>query len=608
MKGFERLTPVSSESSLRPGRPQRGLSRRGFLRLLAIAGGSGLAGSLLAACGGASSSPTAASTTSSSSSSGGAGSTPASSSSSSTSTSTTTTTSGSGAVQLAATQEFRRTNTEPGHIDPNLASSGNEVTVVLAMYDGLLVYDVNNKAIPLCAEKWDISSDAVNYTFHLRQGMKWTDGHPVTAGDFEYSWKRLADPATASEYASASYILKGAQDFNTGKTKDPSTIGVKAVDDHTLSVTLAEPAAYFLHVAATWSYMPVPKWAVDKFGPKWVEPGNNVSNGAFKLDSWQHDQQMTLTRFEGYYGPKPTLEKVVYTITADPTSTSINAFQNNELDLSAQITPTQIDQITGSSTLSKQIVKSPGSSTTMLFFDTSNTNSPASKPEVRRALYLALDLNKIANDAFKGLDLPAPTVTPSNIAGYNPSAAPKGGVAEAKKQLAAAGYPGGKGFPTFTLVWGQNTDYDLLGQILQQMWQENLGIKVTLQRQETKSFRSFFDSLAKPENHYDFYIWGWGSDYYDPNDWYNILWESDQDFFHTRWKNDQFDNLVKQADKELDDAKRKQMYQQAETILMNDMPVLPILHGETTELVKPWVKQLNLLDYKYLSKIQIAKH
>lgn len=584
------------------------VSRRSLLKLGIAAGGIGAVGLILAACGSSSSTPSPQATTASSSTSSGSGSstggssTPASQGSQSTSTTST---------GKATSQTLRLTNTEPQHTDPGTTASGNEVRVVMAMYDGLLTYDVNGKEMPLCAEKWEASTDGITYTFHLRDGMKWTDGHNVTAGDFEYAWKRLADPALASEYAQASYVIKGAEDFNSGKTKDSSGVGVSAVDDKTLQVTLSEPAAYFLHVAATWSFMPVPKWAVDKFGAKWVEPGNVVSNGPFKLESWQHDQQQVLVRNDGYYGAKPALDKIVFTITADPTKTSIPAFENNEIDVTAQVTSADIDRLRGNSTESKELTKFPASSTTIIFFDTSNTNSPVSKPEVRKALYLAVDQNQIANDVFKGLYLPAPTVEPQGIAGYNPAAAPTGGVDEAKKLMTTAGYPGGKGFPQINLIWGQTSDYDLVAQVLQQMWQENLGISVSLQRQETKAFRSFFGSLSGKSVHYDMYIWGWGSDYEDPYNWFNLLWQSDQDFFRTRWKNDQYDTLVKSAAHEQDKSKRQQMYEQAEVLLMNEMPVLPLYHGANTFLVKPYVQNLHwprVATTKFLQDVSIASH
>jgi oligopeptide transport system substrate-binding protein len=579
--------------------------------MLALVGGASAVTSFLSACGG-STSPTATATSGGTAPTTAAGTAPTAAPTAGAATGA-----GSAAAPTqaagkpAANQIFRLWNTEPQHADPNTAASGNEVRVVMAMYDGLLTFDRAGGAVPLVAEKWEISPDGLTYTFHLRAGVKWSDGSPVTAHDFEYSFKRLASPELASEYAQAAYPIKGAQEYNTGKNKDPNSMAVKATDDKTLTFELAAPAAYFLSVLATWNFMPIPKAAVDKFGDKWVEPGNNISNGPYKLDSWKHDQELVMVRNDQYWGPKPTLDKIVWTITADPQKTSIPAYENNELDISAQVPSSELDRIKGSSTLSKELTKFPTSSTTMLFFDTSNASSPVSKPEVRRALYLALDLNKIAMQGFKGLYDPAPSVAPQGILGYNPAAAPQGGVAEAKKQLAAAGYPDGKGFPQITLAWGQTTDYDLLAQILQQSWKDQLNIDVQLQRMETKAFRAFFGSLSDKSIHYDFYIWGWGSDYEDPYNWFNILWQSDQDFFRTRWQNAQYDDVAKKSGVESNADKRKQMCEQAEQLLMNDMPVLPLYHGVNTFLVKPWVQNLmwpRVATQKFLHVVTIAQH
>jgi oligopeptide transport system substrate-binding protein len=596
-------------------------SRRDFLRMLALTGGAGAVAAFLSACGGSTSptatassgtvaAPTVAAPTAATT--GNAAPAPAPTSAAAPSGSVTT---GANPTQasgkLASSQVFRLWDTEPQHADPNAAASGNEVRIVMAMFDGLLTFDRDGKAIPLVAEKWEISPDGKMYTFHLRDGVKWTDGQPVTARDFEYSIKRLASPELASEYAQASYPITGAQDYNTGKNKDPNSVAVKAVDDKTLTIALDAPAAYFLPVLATWNFMPIPRATVEKNGAKWVEPGNSVSNGPFKLDSWKHDQELVLVRNETYWGPKPALEKLVFTITADPQKTTIPAYENNELDVSAQVPPSELDRIRSSPTLSKELMKFPASTTNMLFFDVSNAKSPVSKPEVRNALYLALDLNQIAMQGFKGLYDPAPTITPQGILGYNPNAALKGGVAKAKQLLASAGYPDGKGFPSISLVWGQTTDYDLLAQILQQSWKDQLNIDVQLQRMEVKAFRSFFTSLSDKTIHYDIYLWSWGSDYEDPYNWYNILWESDQDFFRTRWQNTQYDDLVRKSSSVLDTDMRRQMCEQAEVLLMNDMPVLPIYHTANSYLVKPWVQNLlwsRVATQKFLQNVSIAQH
>ena len=492
------------------------------------------------------------------------------------------------ALAPAAKQVLRYPDTEPLHFDPATMEARPEILIGMALFDPLLTFDAGGNAVPVAARSWNVSSDGLVYTFHLRPGMLWSDGHPVTAADYEYAWKRVLDPSVASDYASAFYPIKGALEFNKGQTKTPDGVAVKAVDTLTLRATLAAPAAFFPRLVSTWNYMPAPKWQVEKYGTKWVEAGNHVGNGMFKLQSWDHDKEIVIVANPRYWGPKPTLQKVVFTLTDDPFRTSLPAFENNELDVTDQIQPADIVRVRNDATLGKQLHKYRWSGTAMLFCDTTNTKSPLSNPKVRQALYLAMEHTRIAHDVLRGIYDPAPTITPPGTIGYLATPPRLGGVAKAKQLLAEAGYPGGKGFPGFKISWGKLVTFDLVAQALQQMWQQSLGITVTLQRMEAKEFQAAFNSYATQP--YDAFISRWGSDYEDPANWANILFESDQDFFHTKWKNARYDSLVRGGASEQNAAKRKQMYESAETILSTELPALPIYHLGVIIAIKPQVQ------------------
>ncbi|HET8630685.1 MAG TPA: peptide ABC transporter substrate-binding protein [Thermomicrobiales bacterium] len=577
--------------------PSEGLRRRDFIKLTALGGGV----LLLAACGASPTAPAKANPTASGSS-GQAAPTaatppitqavvnpiPAN-------------------VKLATDQTARYVYSEPTHLDPGLATSGSEVYLIYEIWEGLLAFDAQGNVIPLGATKWDISPDGTVYTFHLRDGIKWTDGTPVTAHDYEWAWKRNVDPKTASEYAEALYIVKNAKPFNEGKITDASQVGVKALDDKTLQVTLEGPAGYFLRIASTWTAMPLPRPAVEKYGAKWVEAANIISNGPFKLTEWNHDQQITLTRNEGYWGDKPKLQKVTIKITPDIPKTSLPGYENNELDFAIGPWPADMDRIKGDATLSKQLHIFPGSATEFVVCDATNPTSPVGKADFRRALYLALDRDKIVNNVFKGIYRPAYTMLPDDILGHNPNARIQGTVKDAQDLLAKAGYPGGKG-ATLTMVYAQTSTNDLLGQVLQQMWQTNLGIKVNLSPTESKAFTALRKTWTT--GHYDLYFSAWGSDYLDPFDWMNFLFTTGTDFYHAHWSNADFDKLCDQAATALDQTKRGQLYGQAETILINDAAYIPLYHTGTPYLIKPWV--LNYIwqtvggrPFKY---IEIAQH
>jgi len=492
------------------------------------------------------------------------------------------------ALAASAKQVLRYPDQEPLHFDPATMEARPEILIGMALFDPLITFDNNGRAVPVAARSWTVSPDGLTYTFHLRPGMKWSDGRPVTAADYEYAWKRVLDPAIASDYASAFYPIKGALDYNKGKVKTPDNVAVKALDTLTLRAVMAAPAAYFPRLVSTWNYMPVPRWQVEKYGKKWVEAGNHVGNGMFTLQSWEHDKDLVIVANPRYWGPKPTLQKVVFTLTDDPFRTSLPAYENNELDVTDQIQPADIMRVRSDPVLSKEIHKFRWSGTAALFCDTTNTKSPLSNPKVRQALYLAIDHTRIANDVLRGIYDPATTITPPGTIGSLATPPLTGGVARARQLLSEAGYPDGKGFPGFKVTWPKLVTFDLVAQALQQMWQDGLKITVTLQQMEPKEFNAAFNSYATQP--YDAFLDRWGSDYEDPANWANILFDSEQDFFHTKWHNTQYDSLVRAGAAEGNAAKRKQLYESAEKILDTELPAIPIFHLGVIIAVKPWVQ------------------
>ena len=515
------------------------------------------------------------------------------------------------ALAPAAQQVLRYPDTEPLHFDPATIEARPEILIGMALFDPLITFDANGHIVPLAAQSWNVSSDGLTYTFHLRSGMQWSDGHPVTASDYEYAWKRVLDPAVASDYASAFYPIKGGLDYNKGKTKTADGVAVKAVNTLTLQAVLEAPAAYFPRLVSTWNFMPVPRWQVEKFGKKWVEAGNHVGNGSFMLQSWEHDKQIVIVPNPKYWGPKPTLQKVVFTLSDDPFVTSLPAFENNELDVTDQIQPADIARVRGDATLSKQIHKYRWSGTACLFCDTTNKNSPVSDVRVRQALYLAIDHQRIANQVLRGIYDPALTITPPGTIGYLATPPLTGGVSRAKELLAEAGYPNGKAFPGFTIIWPKLVTFDLTAQALQQMWSDTLNITVNLQQMDSKGFNAAFNSYATQP--YGAYISRWGSDYEDPANWANILFDSEQDFFHTKWRNDEYDKLVRAGGADLDAAKRKAQYEASEKILNTQLPAIPLYHLGVIIAIKPYVQGFGLPPaaaawYGTFQRVQILPH
>ena len=376
------------------------------------------------------------------------------------------------ALAAPAKQVLRYPDLEPLHFDPATMEGRPEILVGMALFDPLITFDANGNIVPLAARSWSVSTDGLTYTFHLRPGMRWSDGHPVTAADYAYSWKRVLDPTIASDYASAFYPIKGALDYNKGKVKTSDNVAVKAVDTLTLQAVLDAPAAYFPRLVSTWNYMPVPRWQVEKYGKKWVEAGNHVSNGMFMLQSWEHDKELVIVANPRYWGTKPTLQKVVFTLTDDPFRTSLPAYENNELDVTDQIQPADIMRVRNDPALSKEMHKYRWSGTAMMFCDTTNTKSPAQQPQ-SPAGALPRDRSPAHRERRppRHLRFGADRSRRPGTIGYLATPPLTGGVARARELLSEAGYPDGKAFPGFTISWGKLVTFDLVAQALQQMWQ-----------------------------------------------------------------------------------------------------------------------------------------
>lgn len=506
---------------------------------------------------------------------------------------------------LAKEQVLRVPMTEPASLDPGLAQDTNSLGVVVQLFDALLDVDMKGNLVPMLAEKWSVSPDGLTYTFNIRKGPKWTDGTPITAKDFEYAWKRVANPATASPYAKAVYPIKNGMKINKGEIKDLDAMGVKATDDYTLVVTLEEPAGYFLRLASTWTLMPVPRHVIEKHDKKWTEAANIVTSGPFKLEKWDHDKELVLVPNPNYWGKKPTLTKVIRPIYPGGTEAQqLAAYENKELDAGVAIPPADADRILKDPVLSKEVYVYDSSGT--YFLSVNNKKPPFTDKRVKQALSLVIDRQKVI-DLAKVIAKPAPIITPPGIDGHKPELSKYGkvDVALAKKLLAEAGFPDGKGMREIVYTYNTAAVHKIIAEYLQATWKETLGINVKLENMEWAVFLKW-----RTEADYDIYRGGWLSDYEDPNNWYNILWDSAQDYFNVKWKHDEYDKIVRAARGEQDPKKRKEMYEQAEAILAEEMPVIPIYYYGGRELVRPyvdgWVRG-RILGFVYYKDVRILE-
>ncbi len=512
-----------------------------------------------------------------------------------------------GGDRVPTEQVIRLPTIEPPSLDPGLATDATSIDIIVQLFEGLVGFDDQGTVYGVQAQGWQVSDDGRTYTFQLRDGLRWSDGRPVTAHDYEYAWKRNIDPRTASDYANVLYPIRNAERIHK-QGADPNTLGVRAMDDRTLVVQLEQPAAYFLRLASTWTLFPLPRWAIEQHGDRWTEAGHIVTNGPFKLASWQHDRELVLVRNEHYWGPRPTLERAVFKVFPDGAEEQmLAAYEAGEIDMSTtnyRLPPAHVDRLRNDPKYRNELHQFAASDTR---FITVNHRRPHLRDaRVRQALGIALERERLLRDVLKRPGQPATSLQPDGIAGRKPELWPKEDVERAKQLLAEAGYPNGRGFPEITFTYNSSDVWKALAQYLQQRWKDTLGINVRLDNMEWKVFLKWKFEPGWTERG-DLYRGGWASDYEDPNNWYNVLWDSAEDptQFNGGWANAEYDALVRRARGELDPQARQALYEQAEAILAREYIHIPIYYERYEVLVKPYVQ--NYAPTRVLGNTPLAK-
>ena len=470
-------------------------------------------------------------------------------------------------------------------LDPGLVADFTVGYTVL-MFEGLTSF--RDPGALRQAESVDVSDDGLTYTFTLRDDLKWSDGTPITAHDYEYAWKRAIDPETGSYYAFVTHHIKNALDVNSGESDDLDSVGVKALDDYTLQVELDEPLGFFLPLIGVWTFMPVPKDKIEEYGDKWIEAGNMISSGPFMLESWDHDQSLVMVPNPNYWGDTPTLDRIEFVLLEDPGATALAGYENDELDY-AEVPIAELDRVRNDPVLSEEL--NLGKKLRPVYISLDNGHAPWDDVRVRQAFSLAVDRDELVNAVFKGAYNPIETLIPEPIMGWDEDLALEGGVEEAQKLLADAGYPNGEGFPEFTFIGKNDARHRLLAPALQAMWEKNLGItSMNIQLLENKAF--YDTNQSHKEQPFDMISSGWTADYLDPANYFNDVWHSKAQYWNNRWKNEKFDELVEQAAIESDQEKRLELYLEANTILSEELPGIPLWHDGWAYVVKPHVKNL----------------
>lgn len=479
---------------------------------------------------------------------------------------------------------------EPQDIDPQTVTGILEHNIITSLYEGLVSEDpVDLHPVPGVAERWDVSPDGTVYTFHLRPNARWTNGDRVTAQDFVRSYKRILSPALASEYAYMLYLMKNAEAYHKGTLKDFDQVGVKALDDSTLQITLRAPASYFLSILNHYSWFPVHIPTIEKHGPldsrnnRWTRPENFVSNGPFQLKEWKPNQVMIVEKNPTYWDAENVKLRAIHFYPIESSDTEERAFRSGQLHITHEIPLTKIDVYKKEHPERLRIDPWLG-----VYFYRFNTTHPVLKDKrVRKALALAIDRESLVRNVTRAGETPALNLTPPGTAGYTANAKLSGDLTEAKRLLAEAGYPDGKGFPKLDIHYNTLESHRAIAEAIQQMWKKNLNIDVGLVNQEWKVY---IDTQKKLD--YAIGRYGWISDYVDPNSFLDMFLSYGGNN-QTGFKNAEYDRLVEEANRTGDQAKRYELYQKAEAILMEELPVMPIYFYTRKFLIHPDVKGWN---------------
>lgn len=502
---------------------------------------------------------------------------------------------------------------EPEDLDPQAITGVTEAKLTMALFEGLLAPDPHDlHPGPGVAESWEISPDGLTYTFHLRANAKWSDGSPLTAQDFLDSWRRMLSPKFASEYAYLIYnFVVGARDYYEGRLTDFSKVGFTALDEHTVVVRLINPTPYLLNIIACHqSWFPVPLKAIAAAGPTdakktgWTKPGKIIGNGPFMLKEWSPRQRITVVRNPNYWDAATVKLDAIEFYPIDDLSAEEAAFRSGQIDVTDSLPPTKIDTYRRERADVFHLDPYLG----VYFYRCNVTKPPLTDKRVRRALALAIDREAIVKNITRGGQTPAYAVTPPGTAGYTSQATLPGGttpaareaaLAEAKRLLTEAGYPGGKGCPPIELLYNTSETHKAIAEAVQQMWRTNLGVEVRLTNQEWKVYLS-----SQHSHDYQMARAAWIADYEDPHVFLEI-WSSDNGNNNTLWANAAYDRLLQTALAAKTREERYATYQLMDAILVDECPIIPIYYYTHVSARSPKVQGwfptlLDLHPYKHV--------
>jgi oligopeptide transport system substrate-binding protein len=506
---------------------------------------------------------------------------------------------GKGTGGLASEQILKMGNaSEPQDLDPQAVTGVPEHRIIDGLFEGLATEDPKDlHPIPGLAESWDISPDGKIYTFHLRPNLKWSNGDPILASEMIESYQRMLSPKFASEYAYLVYnFVVGAKEYFEGKITDFSQVGFKAPDERTLQVTLRNPTPYLMKIIASHiAWTPVPVKVVKKFGAldqkrtSWTRAGNLVGSGPFMLKEWSQHQRIVIARNPNYWDAKTVKLDEIHFLPTEDISTDERNFRTGQVHMTYELPNPKIDTYRKQYPESLRIDPYLG----IYFYRCNVERPPLNDKRVRKALALAIDREAIVKSITRGDQKAAYAVSYPGTAGYIPKAKIDGTLEDAKRLLAEAGFPDGKGMPTIELLYNTSENHRAIAEAIQQMWRTKLGVNISLLNQEWKVYLDMQNTT-----NYSMARAGWIADYLDPHVFLEI-WDTGSGNNKTNWSNAEYDALLQSALAAKTEEERYGYYQKMDAILVDEMPVIPIYYYTIVRAVSPKVKgfEPTLLDH-----------
>lgn len=474
---------------------------------------------------------------------------------------------------------------DPTSLDPHKVSGDWENRIVGDIFEGLLTEDPGARPIPGQAESWTISEDGLTYTFNLRDDIFWTDGTPVTAGDFEFGLQRLVDPATAADYAYLQYPIKNAEAINAATITDLGELGVKALDDRTLEITLEQPTPYFLGALTHYTAYPLPKHVVEAKGAEWVKIENIVTNGPYKPTEWVPGSHVTTVRNDQYYdAANLKIDSAKFFVLEDE-SAALKRYRAGDFDILTEFPTDQYEWMKTNMPGEPQVAPFAG----LYYYVVNHNKPPFDNADVRQALAMSINREVIGTQILGTGELPAYSWVPPGMANYGEPAyfswkdlSYGEKLSQAKALLEKAGFTDDNPL-SLQLRYNTNENHKRIAVAIAAMWKQ-LGVDVSLYNTEVKVH---YDELQR--NILDIGRAGWLADYNDAQNFLNLL-QSGIPNNYGRFSNARFDELMEQSDGMLDLEKRAEVMKQAEQIALDETAAIPIYYYLSRNVVSPKVK------------------